>query len=394
MKKVLGFMAGLVFAGFGLGVLGLLMTLTYGALQKLFPNSFTNQMWGLVVFDIASMAWALGFVFKSKSIQQYGAAGTGFVLGFAGTSGMVAVEVMYGGQQFVKVDPIIGQWMVYGFVVVTVLHALLIYVHHAGAPEIKEQIEVGIARGEVVTQAINDATKQLDQEKALLSRSITQDIVSQVKRDLGLYPVAGTPFDLSARQHPAATDMPLEEQPNFFKNPRAWLEKKFGRDQSGTRVHEQAIPQILDLKELAANSSAMVAWKEMPDGSRARRWCKYCLEERKPAFTPEPCIHVLNAEPELQISDDETVRMIMEIFEEEFAKQTLSTIDQHKSSAFTRQSIKTDQVPAMQIFVQAEQGSSSWDEAARACRQADLIPEAEYAEAKARGEQPTGVNFR
>jgi hypothetical protein len=70
------------------------------------------------------------------------------------------------------------------------------------------------------------------------------------------------------------------------------------------------------------------------------------------------------------------------------------TDEGRRRSAWVRPGIKTYQIPAMQMFTQAEQGSSSWEEAARACRECDLIPEAEYAEAKARGEQPVGVSFR
>ena len=66
------------------------MSLTYGALQKLFPGDFTNQMWGLVMFDIAAMCWAIAFVFQSKSTGQYAVSGLGFIVGFLGTLLMVA----------------------------------------------------------------------------------------------------------------------------------------------------------------------------------------------------------------------------------------------------------------------------------------------------------------
>src|SRR5690349_18592077 len=98
MKKVLGKMSAFLFGGFGIAVLALLMSLTYGALQRLFPNSFTNQMWGLVMFDVAAMCWALAFVFQSKSTIQYAAAGIGFVVAFVGTLLMVAAEVILSGQ--------------------------------------------------------------------------------------------------------------------------------------------------------------------------------------------------------------------------------------------------------------------------------------------------------
>ncbi|MCC7187904.1 MAG: hypothetical protein IT312_04110, partial [Anaerolineales bacterium] len=183
MIKVLGKAAGILFAAFGIAILGLLMSLTFGALGKLFPDNFTNQIWGLVLFDIAAMIWALAFVYKSESTGQYAVAAIGFVAAFVGTLGMVAVEVLLSGQEYVEVQSWVGQWMVYGFIIVTAIHAALLYAHHATAPDIHQKINVGVARGEIVTTAITQATHRLEVEKESLARSIHDDIVAQVKRD-------------------------------------------------------------------------------------------------------------------------------------------------------------------------------------------------------------------
>ena len=213
MKKVLGSMSRFIFAGFAVAVLALLMSLTYGALQKLFPGNFANQMWGLVMFDIAAMCWAVAFVFQSRSTMQYAAAGIGFVVAFVGTLGMVAAEVMLSGQNLAQIETgEIGRWMVYGFIIVTAIHAALIYAHHAASPDIHEQINVGIARGEIVTEAITQATHQLDAEKQELAVSIRHDIVSKAKRDLGLMPIEGTPFDRRQSKQLTVSMPPAEWQ--------------------------------------------------------------------------------------------------------------------------------------------------------------------------------------
>lgn len=242
MKKVLGTMSGFIAAGFSIAVLALLMSLTYGALQRIFPDSFSNQMWGLVMFDIAAMCWALMFVFQSKSVGQYAAAGIGFVVAFVGTLGMVAAEVMLSGEQLAGTDTAqIGKWMVYGFIVVTAIHALLIYVHHGTAPEIHEQINVGVARGEIVTEAISQATKTLEAQKAELAHTIHQDIVSQVKRDLGLYPIQGTIFD----KQEARTER-SSASPSLLARVRS----KFRRQQPPAPVatYEQTAPIVEEAK--------------------------------------------------------------------------------------------------------------------------------------------------
>jgi len=211
MKKVLQSMSKFIFAGFGIAVLALLMSLTYGALQRLFPDNFSNQMWGLVMFDIAAMCWAIAFVFQSKSTGQYAAAGIGFIVAFVGTLGMVAAEVMLSGTTLAPEQIAqIGKWMTYGFIVVTAIHAALIYAHHATAPEIHEQINVGVARGEIVTEAITQATKVLDEQKQDLAYSIRNDIISKAKRDLGLIE-ADPRMPLIPKRYEQAIPYPTED---------------------------------------------------------------------------------------------------------------------------------------------------------------------------------------
>jgi apolipoprotein N-acyltransferase len=215
MKKVLQSASKYIFAAFGIAVLALLMSLTYSALARIFPDSLNNRMWGLVMFDIAAMCWALAFVFGSQSTGQYAASAIGFIVGFVGTLFMVASEVALSSGQIQAGD--IGKWMVYGFIIVTALHAALLYAWHATSPDIHEKINVGVARGEIVTEAINQATKQLDEQKAQLAYTIHNDIVSQVRRDLGLIEAdPNMPILPAKKRYQQTSFVPavLEEQPD------------------------------------------------------------------------------------------------------------------------------------------------------------------------------------
>jgi len=212
MKKVIASGAGILFSVFGIAILGLLMSLTFGALGKLFPGNFTNQLWGLVLFDIAAIVWALVFVFKSESTGQYAISAIGFIASFVGTLGMVAVEVMLSGQTYVEVQDWVGQWLVYGFVIMTAIHSALLYAHHATAPDINEKINVGVARGEITTEAIKQATRSLKVHKAALAESIQRDIVDQVRRDLGLH---GQVLDLPALPVEDPKEAGSESNPSF-----------------------------------------------------------------------------------------------------------------------------------------------------------------------------------
>jgi hypothetical protein len=316
MKKVIGKMSAFIFGGFGIAVLALLMSLTYGALQKLFPDSFSNQMWGLVMFDIAAMCWAIAFVFQSKSTMQYAAAGLGFIVGFVGTLGMVAAEVILSGQTMAQIETgEIGKWMVYGFIIVTALHAGLIYAHHAGAPEIAEQINVGVARGEIVTEAISQATKTLETQKAQLAETIHHDIVSQVKRDLGLYPVAGTPFEpKNLETAPLPVAWAKQEDATATARPLPWsqrLQNWMNRHQKPT-LNQVSIENA---NETWQRNGAIMGWKETPAG-RVRLWCLACQEEGKAWLSPTPCEHIQQAQREEQIPTAEAMRTRNELIQE------------------------------------------------------------------------------
>lgn len=234
MIKVLGKAAGILFAAFGIAILGLLMSLTFGALGKLFPDNFMNQIWGLVLFDIAAMIWALAFVYKSESTGQYAIAAIGFVAAFVGTLGMVAVEVLLSGQEYVEVQSWVGQWMVYGFIIVTAIHAALLYAHHATAPDIHQRINIGVARGEIVTTAITQATNRLEVEKESLARSIHDDIVAQVKRDLGI-PTSNRVLDLPALPVDNSAPYPVTfAKETISPLSWAWLRSKFPKAKTQT----------------------------------------------------------------------------------------------------------------------------------------------------------------
>jgi hypothetical protein len=195
MKKVMATATGFIFGAFGIAILGLLMSLTYQALGRIFPESPENQIWGLVLFDIAAMVWAGAFVFKCETTAQYAVAFIGFLTGFLGTMLMVAAEVMLGQQLTQVQSQEVGKWMVYGFIGATLLHAGLLYLHHYSGKAIRIKVDVGIAQGEVVTEAVRQATADLERDKRDLARDIATDIRAGVLRELNIYPAAGTIFE-------------------------------------------------------------------------------------------------------------------------------------------------------------------------------------------------------
>lgn len=208
MLKVLGKAAKYIFGLFGVAVIGLLASLTYQALMRIFPNQFANQIWGMVLFDVAAICWILAFIFQSETVAQYAIAGIGFAVGFLGTLAMVAAEVTLGQDLTPKDTAQIGQWLVYGFILATIIQASLLYAHHFTASRVIEKIEIGIARGQIVDEALRQATGQLDNAKTKLAHSIRQEIVERVMRDLNIpVPADGTVFD--PKVYEATTPKPM-----------------------------------------------------------------------------------------------------------------------------------------------------------------------------------------
>lgn len=216
MKKVLGFIAGLAFVLFGIAMLGLLVSITYAALGRIFPNNPELQMWGLVLFDLSAIAWFLAFLFMSHGLVQYGAAGAGFLIGIVGTIGMAGAEVMLGSATTENPQEI-ARWMNYIFIFATAAHVLLLYLHHFGIPAVTQQVSTGIAKGEIKDHAMKEAARQLEHEKAQLAQSITADIMQDVQRELGLLPIDNTIFD--RRRNELTTTPPPVLQPQTVAHP-------------------------------------------------------------------------------------------------------------------------------------------------------------------------------
>ena len=116
-------------------------------------------MWGLTIYDAATIVWGLAFIFRSRSLGQYGAAGAGFFVGLF-IIGMIAAEVTRSGQSRTgdNADAArVGQGMIYSFIAWSVIHHILIYMHHSASPGLAQQISTGVEHGLIRDKAIKDA---------------------------------------------------------------------------------------------------------------------------------------------------------------------------------------------------------------------------------------------
>ena len=186
MQKILKPLAGILFTAFIIGMFLLVISLTFSALGRIFPDNFSNQVIGLVLFDLAALCWGLAFVYRSESVFQYGIAALGFLVGLAGTVVMVASEVMLSASNLTTPPDWIGKAMTYGFIGAAVIHLILGYAHAAASPEVDAQIRLGASQAEITSEAIRQAEQELESHRAALGDAIRPRLVANIKRNLNL----------------------------------------------------------------------------------------------------------------------------------------------------------------------------------------------------------------
>lgn len=201
MKKILPNIAAVFFTFFGLGVIALLASYTFQALAHVFPGNLIAQSMGMVLFDVAALAWLSAFIYLCTSVAQYAIAFIGFILGLAGTLGMVAIEVMLGGQQMITPPAWINEALIYGFIGSAVAHVVLFYAYKIMAPEISADISLGIEAATITEAAMKQAEAELLAQRSALGGMIAPRLVNDVKRNLGL-PISSNVLDLPAYDVP------------------------------------------------------------------------------------------------------------------------------------------------------------------------------------------------
>lgn len=221
MKKVMQPVAAVFFALFGMLVIALLMSYTFEALAFIFPDNFTSQIMGMVLFDVAAIAWILAFIYLCKSIMQYAFAFIGFVFALIGTLLMVAIDVMLGGQEMIEAPAWINEALIYGFIAAAIVHVILVYAYKLAAPEISADISLGIETANIIEEAMKQAEDELLRERGAMGRVIAPRLMNDVRRNLGL-PVSGEVIDLPAYDVPEQTQaIPVQIPVSFMERVKA-----------------------------------------------------------------------------------------------------------------------------------------------------------------------------
>lgn len=194
MKTVMRYVAQIVFALFGAAVFALMLSFSFSALQRVYPESLLNQGMGLVLFDVGAVAWLIVFVWKAKGGLQRAGALVLFALDFLGTLALVTIEVLLGGQQYVAVAPWVGQSLVYIFIAATVMNLVGVYLHHLTEPAVLAEIENQSMADEVEDEARRQAGEANRRDLPALGGQLAARLRADVRERLHLPALAESLF--------------------------------------------------------------------------------------------------------------------------------------------------------------------------------------------------------
>jgi hypothetical protein len=238
MRKLVPYIAAFFFAVFVVGVFAAMMLYSWQGLANIFPDDLLGQGFGMLMFDLAALIWFAAMVYRSRSVAQYVLAFIGFGIGLLGTLGLIGIEVGLSSGMFEAGS--MQRPLTYIFIGVLVGHVVLIYAHHASAPEMAADISLGIEKAKITDRAEKEASDYLMKNIEGLSAPIAQKLIERVTEDLGLRPRRGEVLDLPALEVTEQREKPKEAVvPNFL----SWLLPSRG---NGARKYESSVTDAVN----------------------------------------------------------------------------------------------------------------------------------------------------
>jgi hypothetical protein len=249
MKKLIGPFAKVFGAIFTVGVFVIIISLSYAAIGRIFPNSLFDQVTGMLLFDAAAVVWFLTFIGNCKSVSQYVFSGLGFGLGVLGSIGLIGIEVGISSGMLTAADMV--KPLTYVFISAAVGHLLLTYMFHGSAPEISSEISMGVELAKLEDEGMRQAELQVQQNMQLLGNVISNRIYARLMTQMNLPSniLEANMLPMDNTLHVPSNGYPLptqESQPSFFSDPRGWFNRKLGRQtDNGSQIKEQAVTQVV-----------------------------------------------------------------------------------------------------------------------------------------------------
>ena len=239
MKKLLPHFVTVIFTLFALGVAAATLFYSFNGLGLIFPNDLLGQGFGMLLFDIAMFIWFMTFISKCESTMQYVFSMIGFLVGLAGTIGLVSIEVGISSGLFVAAE--MTKPLTYIFIGVMIGHLILLYAHHSAAPNVSASISLGVEKAKIVDKAGSDAESILTKNIAGLSAPLANKLVQEVMRDLGLTQTHADVLDLPALD---VARVAADDEPVKGNKPLQFITDWILNAGKGARKYEAVAPAV------------------------------------------------------------------------------------------------------------------------------------------------------
>lgn len=196
MSKLFPYIAAFFFAVFVIGVFAAMMFYSWQGLSNIFPGDLLGQGFGMLLFDIAALIWFGAMAYRSFSISQYVVSFVGFLVALLGSLGLIGIEV--GLSSGMLQVAMMQKPLTYIFIGVLVGHVVLIYAHHATAPQMAADISLGIEKAKITDKAQAAVEEQIDKQIDQLAAPIAQKLMLGVLQDLKISAHFKDTLDLKA----------------------------------------------------------------------------------------------------------------------------------------------------------------------------------------------------
>lgn len=182
MKKLFPHIVAVLFAVFIVGVIAAMMLYSWQGLGKVFPNDLLGQGFGMLLFDLAALIWFGVLIYRCFSTGQYVISFLGFLVGLLGSLGLIGIEIGLSSGLF-EVGSM-QEPLTYIFIGVLAGHVVLVYAHHASAPEVSADISLGIEKAKITDKAQAAVEQKINERIDELASPIADALMRGVLQDL------------------------------------------------------------------------------------------------------------------------------------------------------------------------------------------------------------------
>lgn len=185
MFKVIGpGLAKIIFAIFMIGVFVLMLLLTGGSLEKIFPGDIVRQTAGYLLFDVGALVWLIIMVKGSRGIMQRAIAFVCFLLDVLGTLGMAGAAAFMSGQELVAVDPMFNQAIIWIFIAASAWNLVGLYAHHIFDLETESTVRSENHVDKLKSQAMDKADQKIEANADALAEKLAQAYYNQADTEI------------------------------------------------------------------------------------------------------------------------------------------------------------------------------------------------------------------